>query len=131
MARDKLPSSPCKWTWNNSTARIYEVLGIKGTKIPAKMHGRFTIDGWKIVVKRSPTATKPYDPIQRASRNEWGYRRHRAKTAKHRVFVEFNGELVPAGRVSQALCRRELHHVRKNVAARRGPKGQFTERKRR
>lgn len=110
--RTKLPTSACDWHYGgaggygNPVDLIRERLGIKGTKIPRSMHGEYKIDGWNIVVKRGPT---------KGSR----------KSSKHRIFVRHNGDLVPAGRVRQALCKTDIHHARKRAARSRGPKGRF------
>lgn len=103
-----LPKSPCNWSWNTGTRRIYQALGIKGNVIPKDMHGVFKVDGYKVIIKRSgPTA----------------------KGGKPRLFVDFGGREVPAGRVYQAMCRRQVHRARKRAAARRGSGGRFTYRR--
>ena len=109
MANVKLPSSPCDWKWSsqyrNPTDRVREALGIKGTKIPANMHGEYTVDGWRIVVKRAVKG--------------------KYKSSKHRIFIRHNGDLIPVGRVRQALCRVDVHDARKRAARTRGAKGRF------
>jgi len=100
----KLPASPCAWPWW-ATDRIYQQLGIEGRRVPPNMHGEFKIDGWNVVVKRS--AAKG------------------SRSGKPRIFVRNNGDLVPAGRVRQALCQLDVHRSRKRAAARRGPGGRF------
>jgi len=115
MGKPKLPSSACDWHWRSVDPsqygspldRIREALGIKGTKIPQSMHGEFKIDGWNVVVKRG--AAKPA----------------RGRTAKHRIYVRYNGDLIPAGRVRQALCQTDLYTARRRAAKARGPKGRF------
>ena len=108
----KLPSSACDWSaWSprhggNPVDTIRARLGIKGTKIPSKMHGEWNIDGWQVVIKRSPPKGK------------W-------KSSKHRIFIRHNGELIPAGRVRQALCRVDVHEARMRAKRSRGPKGRF------
>lgn len=102
----KLPSSPCNWGCfpNNSLKRIYAVIGAKGTTVPKNLHGEWTIDGWHVVVKRAGS---------------------KAKGGKPRIFVQYEGRLVPAGRVRQALCRLNVHRARKRAFLNRGAKGQF------
>lgn len=106
----RLPGNPCEWRWD-STARIYQVIGaqVRGKKLPKTLHGRFKVDGWTIVVKRGGGS---------------------GRTAKTRMFVDFDGRLVPAGRVRQALCRHNVHRSRKKAAAQRGPGGRFVWRRR-
>lgn len=87
--RRPLPSSACRWKGHEPLSRIRQKLGV-GEKLPATMHGEWNIDGWRVVVKRSfAKKTASGRPI---------------KTSKHRVFVRVDGELIPAGRVRQALC---------------------------
>lgn len=111
--KTKLPSSACDWHYGggsgygNPVDVIRERLGIKGTKIPPNMHGEWNIDGWQVVVKRSPP-------------------KGRYKSSKHRIYVRHNGELVPAGRVRQALCAADVHEARQRAKRHRGPKGRFT-----
>lgn len=121
MARNstKLPASPCNWgAYNNAGQNpvnlIRNALGIKGTKIPANMHGEWNIDGWKVVVKRHKPSTRKYT----------------SHTAKARIFVRVNGELIPAGRVRQALCRVDVHQSRKTARRHRGAGGKFTYKRR-
>lgn len=115
-AGKKLPSSPCDWgAWSkslrgNPVDLIRERLGVKGTKIPATMHGEWTIDGWRIVVKRSPP-------------------KGRYKSSKHRIFVRHNGQLIPAGRVRQALCAVDVYDARERAKRQRSAKGRFTYRR--
>lgn len=82
-----LPKSACDWN-QSSTRRIYAVLGYnhETSTIPKNAHGRFKVDGYTIIVKRS-------EPGQRG-------------TGKHRIFVDIGGREIPAGRVYQAACRR-------------------------
>ena len=90
MAKDRLPRSACDWHGGPLTA-IYRKLG--GSKaasrnaLPPNLHGEWNIDGWKVVVKRSAPPS---------GRN--------TRTARARIFVRVGGELIPAGRVRQALC---------------------------
>jgi len=116
MALGKLPSSACSWnTWKHDTTReVRERLGIRGTSIPKSMHGEYNVDGWRVVVKRSAP-----------SRDYQGRPR---KSSKHRIFVRSNGDLVPIGRVRQALCRVKVHHSRKRATRTRGPGGRFKSR---
>lgn len=100
----KLPSSPCQWGWNSGTSRIYQALGIEGKKIPKSMHGEYKVDGWSVVIKRGKTGARVGTP---------------------RVFVRSGGELIPAGRVYQALCGRAVFKARKKAAAQRGTGGRF------
>jgi hypothetical protein len=95
-----LPSSPCKWDWSNSTRRIYQALGVSGTKVPATLHGRFKVDGWNIVVKR-------------------GTKGGARKTATHRIFVDHGGRLIPAGRLRQAACPITKLRAKRRLAKRR------------
>jgi len=104
----KLPSSACKWGGSEPLKLIRQRIGADGSKIPANLHGEWNIDGWKVVVKRSKAV---------AGR----------KTAKARVFVAHDGELIPAGRVRQALCGTDLFRSRKFAARRRGKGGKFLE----
>ncbi len=110
MRDNKLPSSACQWDYSG-TSIIRARIGVPGVKLPKTMHGEWTIDGWRVVVKRG-SAPKP----------------GKARTAKARIFVRVDGRLVPAGRVRAALCRTKLHRSRKQAAKRRGAKGRFTER---
>lgn len=103
--RDKpLPSRACKWGGSGPLERIRAQLAkklkIKGTKIPASAHGEFKIDGWNVVVKRSV-----------ATPGRW-------KSSAHRVFVRVDGELIPAGRVRQALCLDDRLDAKRRVHAR-------------
>jgi hypothetical protein len=115
--KTKLPGSACDWQrggpsgYGNPVDLIREKLGIKGTKIPATMHGEWNIDGWKVVIKRSPP-------------------KGRRKSSKHRIYIRHNGDLIPAGRVRQALCRADVHKARRRAARYRGAKGRFTGRRR-
>jgi hypothetical protein len=99
-----LPKNPCAWGWQSGANRIYQALGIKGTKIPESMHGVFKVDGWTVIVKRAGKD---------------------ARGGKPRVFVDYGGREVPAGRVYQALCRTTVHRARKRAARSRGEKGRF------
>lgn len=114
-AGKKLPPSACDWSaWSpkyggNPVDTIRARLGIKGTKIPASMHGEWNIDGWKVVIKRSPS----------------GGGTRRTKSSKHRIYIRHNGDLVPAGRVRQTLCRIDVHKARRRAARHRGAKGRF------
>lgn len=103
---NKLPSSPCGWSaWPNPLDRIYKVLGAKpGKRLPTGKHGVFKIDGWTIVVRRGDKSRGRGSP---------------------RIFVDYAGRLVPAGRVRQALCRVDVHQSRKRAAKRRGAHGRF------
>lgn len=118
--KEKLPSSACNWQYGGSEGYgnpvdvIRQKLGIKGTKIPANFHGEFRIDGWNVVVKRSPP----------------GGGTRRTKSSKHRIYVRHNGELIPAGRVRQALCATDVHEARQRAKRHRGAKGRFTGRRR-
>lgn len=105
-----LPSSPCGWSWDTGTNRIRQALGFQTSKIPAKFHGRFKVDGWNVVIKRG-VAGGP-------------------KTAAHRIFIDNGGVLVPAGRLRQALCRVTLHKSRRRAAKQRSTGGRFTFRRR-
>lgn len=119
--KDKLPTSPCNWHYGgpdgygNPVDVIRQKLGIKGTKIPADFHGEFRIDGWDVVVKRSPKTPE---------------KSRRWKSSKHRIYVRHNGELIPAGRVRQALCAADVHEARQRARRHRGAKGRFTGRRR-
>lgn len=86
---------------------IYQRLGIRSTKVPKDMHGEFNIDGWKVVVKRAGKD---------------------ARGGKPRIFVRHNGDLIPAGRVRQALCSKDLYRARRRATRARGPKGRFRSR---
>jgi hypothetical protein len=100
MPRKPLPKSPCDWD-QGSTRRIYEALGLNSTganKIPKNMHGRYKVDGYTVIVKRSA-------PGQRG-------------TGKHRVFVDIGGRDIPAGRVYQAACQRYKLRQKRRRAAR-------------
>ena len=114
-AGNRLPPSACDWgAWSakyrsNPVDTIRARLGIKGTKIPATMHGEYRIDGWDIVVKRSAP-------------------KGRYKSSKHRIFVRHNGRLIPAGRVRQALCAIDLYEARQRATRTRGAKGKFKSR---
>lgn len=99
-----LPKNPCGWSWNTGTKRIYQALGIEGTTIPKNMHGVFKVDGYTVIVKRSGP---------------------NAKGGKPRLFVDFGGREVPAGRVYQAMCKRAVHRSRKKAARMRGDGGRF------
>jgi hypothetical protein len=111
-----LPASPCQWAWGTGTPRIRQALGFQSSKMPANFHGRFKVDGWTIVVKRGVKAAVPKE-------------RYRKKTAKHRIFIDHGGKLIPAGRIYQALCRRQLLKSRRRATKqRRGPRGQFVDR---
>lgn len=104
----KLPSSACEWGGHDPLRLIYRRLGADGSKLPANLHGEWNIDGWKVVVKRSKAVAGK-------------------KTAKARVFVVHDGELIPAGRVRQALCGTALLRSRKRAERRRGKGGKFLE----
>lgn len=100
-----LPSNPCKWT-QRSTREVYEKLGVgRGNKIPKGAHGRYHIDGWDIVLKRSGPSARVGTP---------------------RLFVDYGGREVPIGRVYQGLCTREVFRARRRVRGRRGKSGRFT-----
>jgi hypothetical protein len=47
-----LPRTPGLWG-SDATARIYEVVGIKGDRIPANLSGDFVVDGFNIRVKKA------------------------------------------------------------------------------
>ena len=93
----KLPSSPCQWKGTNPMQRIYAALGVdpKSRVVPKTLHGEWTVDGWRVVVKRS--APKSYH------------------SGKPRIFVRHDGRLVPAGRVRQALCALDVHKARRRA----------------
>ena len=102
-----LPSSPCNWAFNTGVPRIRQALGFESSKIPASFHGTFKVDGWNVVIKR-------------------GKKGEKRKTAAHRIFIDHGGRLVPAGRVTQALCRVTLHRSRKKAKRLRGKGGRFS-----
>lgn len=114
-AAKRLPPSACDWSaWSpkyggNPVDTIRARLGIKGTKIPRNMHGEYRIDGWNVVVKRGPT---------KGSR----------KSSKHRIYVRHNGDLIPAGRVRQALCKADVYEAQQRAKRHRGAKGRFKSR---
>jgi hypothetical protein len=109
VKKSRLPSSACKWqSWSRDyddpVKTIRARLGIKGTKLPKNLHGEWNIDGWSVVVKRSFAKTTPSgQPI---------------KTAKHRIFVRVDGDLIPAGRVRQALCLDDRLDAKRRAQAR-------------
>jgi len=88
-----LPANPCAWD-ASTTKRIRQALGFDGAgqKIPASFHGRFKVDGFSVIVKRGIKGGKGY------------------KTAKHRIFIDFGGREIPAGRLRQATCK--VDHLR-------------------
>jgi hypothetical protein len=101
-----LPSNPCAWQSNRHTKRIYEKLGIDtaASKIPKTMHGRFKIDGWTVIVKRSKPGARVGTP---------------------RIFIDQGGREIPLGRVYQGLCFKSVFRSRRKASRMRGPKGRF------
>lgn len=89
-----LPANPCSWTYT-TTGRIRQALGFEGSKIPASVHGVFKVDGWKVIIKRG---------VKSATGGRG------SKTAKHRIFIDFGGREIPAGRLRQATCK--VDHLR-------------------
>jgi hypothetical protein len=103
----QLPSTPCQWT-ERHTRTLYEKLGGTRSGLPKNKHGRFRVDGWDVIVKRSSSGS-----------------------AKSRVFVEVDGQTANVGNIRQKFCKQERFQQQRkgrrlSSRQRRNAKGQFS-----
>jgi hypothetical protein len=100
---EPLPNNICDFykirSYGSPLDRIYEVLGAKSRRLPAKFKGLFNVDGHRVVVFPTMHEAKPH--------RNWGHNYKPKKISGRsyglsRVFFQLpGGTLVPAGRVLQ------------------------------